>query len=371
MKKLLACVLLLPAWLAAATLSPIQLLNPAGSTAGQAIVSTGASTAPAWANVTASGVTPIGANTVYGNFTGASASPIGNAVPSCSTANSALKYTTSTGLSCGTTFALTGANTFTGSQTVSATNANLTLNDTSGSGVANLILQSNTTTFWQVQKTASNNFSIQRYTGGVFQDNAMSIASATGIATFVQRPVFGSATPWDSANLNFATPPAIGGTTPAAGAFTTLSATGAITPSQTAGIVGTNTNNNANAGSVGEYAEATAGSTAITSATATNVTSISLTAGDWDVTGVLHVTAGTGDTITAVIGGVNTTSATLNTPRVTQIFGSVTAGNSVAASPMVTRVSIASTTTVYLVGYVVHSGGTANTQGVIRARRVR
>lgn len=34
-----------------ATLNPVQLLNPAGSTSGQAIVSTGATTAPGWGNV--------------------------------------------------------------------------------------------------------------------------------------------------------------------------------------------------------------------------------------------------------------------------------------------------------------------------------
>lgn len=41
----------------AATLNPIQLLNPAGSAAGNAIVSTGPSTAPAWGPVTLSGIT--------------------------------------------------------------------------------------------------------------------------------------------------------------------------------------------------------------------------------------------------------------------------------------------------------------------------
>lgn len=46
----------------ATTLSPIQLLNPSGSTSGQAIVSTGAGTVPAWANVSAAaltGITPV------------------------------------------------------------------------------------------------------------------------------------------------------------------------------------------------------------------------------------------------------------------------------------------------------------------------
>lgn len=53
MKKLLIGVLALLAaingW--ATTLNPIQLLNPAGSTSGQGIISTGPSSAPAWTNV--------------------------------------------------------------------------------------------------------------------------------------------------------------------------------------------------------------------------------------------------------------------------------------------------------------------------------
>lgn len=53
MKKLLSVLLALAVSAASfsATLSPVQLLNPAGSTSGQAIVSTGASTAPAWSSI--------------------------------------------------------------------------------------------------------------------------------------------------------------------------------------------------------------------------------------------------------------------------------------------------------------------------------
>ncbi|KAF7964055.1 hypothetical protein AWV80_02735 [Cupriavidus sp. UYMU48A] len=55
----------------AATLAPVQLLNPSGSTAGQAIVSTGPSTAPGWATVVAGSLAPVAANAVIGNFTAA------------------------------------------------------------------------------------------------------------------------------------------------------------------------------------------------------------------------------------------------------------------------------------------------------------
>lgn len=54
MKKIIgALIALYSAFAFSATLVPIQLLNPTGSTSGQAIVSTGASSAPAWAGVNA------------------------------------------------------------------------------------------------------------------------------------------------------------------------------------------------------------------------------------------------------------------------------------------------------------------------------
>lgn len=57
MKKLLVILALFAASVHAATLVPIQLLNPAGSTSGQTILSTGASTSPAWGSVSATSLT--------------------------------------------------------------------------------------------------------------------------------------------------------------------------------------------------------------------------------------------------------------------------------------------------------------------------
>lgn len=101
----------------AATLSPITLLNPAGSTSGQAIVSTGASTAPAWGNVTAAALAAQAANTVLANATGASASPTAFAMPSCSATGAALNWTTSTGFTCQTGLAPLASPTFSGTVT--------------------------------------------------------------------------------------------------------------------------------------------------------------------------------------------------------------------------------------------------------------
>lgn len=103
----------------ATTFTPIQLLNPAGSSAGQAIVSTGPTTVAAWGGVGVNGIAAIAANTVLANATGSSASPTAFAMPSCTGATNALGYTSGTGIICnsainaatlgGATFAAPGA----------------------------------------------------------------------------------------------------------------------------------------------------------------------------------------------------------------------------------------------------------------------
>ena len=65
--------------------------------------------------------------------------------------------------------------------------------------------------------------------------------------------------------------------------------TGALTPSPTAGIIGTNAANNVNAGGVGEFVTATQSTNVpLTSGTNASIVSISLTAGDWDIEGLLY-----------------------------------------------------------------------------------
>jgi len=95
--------------------------------------------------------------------------------------------------------------------------------------------------------------------------------------------------------------------------------TGAITPSQTAGIVGTTTNNNANAGSVGEVVSSSVAvgsavslTTAAGAFTGKTITSISLTAGDWNVFGIVGINMAATTNFTASAGGINTVADTLN-----------------------------------------------------------
>jgi Pectate lyase superfamily protein len=190
--------------------------------------------------------------------------------------------------------------------------------------------------------------------------SASSTVSGTGFSTYL------------------ASPPAIGGTAAAAGKFTTLQATGLITPAATIGIVGTTTNDNAQAGSIGEYVSSTVlvgSAVSLTTATSANITSISLTAGDWDVSGsVIFVPAAT-TTVTALNGGIGTTTATLPTvpplARFAEIWTSYTPNSTLYRGVATIRQSLSGTTTVYLVTQSSFGTSTMTAYGHIAARRVR
>lgn len=128
-------------------------------------------------------------------------------------------------------------------------------------------------------------------------------------------------------------------------------------------------------GAVGEYITATQGiSVALTTAVAANVTSIALSAGDWDVHGtVSFLPAGT-TTVAGILGGISTVSATPPGPTTglqSQIQGSLTTGaqQSLAIGPE--RISISVPTTVYLVAQAGFSVSTMAAGGKISARRVK
>jgi hypothetical protein len=160
----------------------------------------------------------------------------------------------------------------------------------------------------------------------------------------------------------------------------TVGVTGTITPGQTTGIVGTTTNNSVQAGSVGEYVSATLASgsaVSLVTATAKTVTSISLTAGDWDVTGVVNMFFGATTNIVAAYGGASIVDNTLGanntfTGTLYATTGSVLGDSLQVRTPVPTqRISIASTTTVYLIAFCSFTVSTTNAHGEIRARRIR
>lgn len=179
------------------------------------------------------------------------------------------------------------------------------------------------------------------------------------------------------ANLNvsalggatFASPGAIGGTTPGAITGTTITAN-----TQLIGK-GTATNDSAATGDIGEVVTAQvliASPVALTTATPANVTSISLTAGDWKITGVVDfVLAGATTTDWAL--GISSTSATLgaqDTYSKWPIVLTIHTDNYASTTPTV-RVSLAATTTIYLIASATFSAGTVGAAGQITARRMR
>lgn len=144
-------------------------------------------------------------------------------------------------------------------------------------------------------------------------------------------------------------------------------------------IVGTITNDNASAGSIGEYIESiisSGSSVSLTSNTPANITSISLTAGDWDVEGAagfVSTNATTSETIFSC--SISLTSATSDTNYFAKsIHSAVVPGNGVLADTLNLarrRISIAATTTVYLIGTSTFSISTGGGYGRLNARRVR
>lgn len=140
----------------------------------------------------------------------------------------------------------------------------------------------------------------------------------------------------------------------------------------------TGTNDNASAGKVGELISSSVASgsaVSLTTATPANVTSVSLTAGDWDCYGQLVRTFGATTSVTLLKSSISTTTAT---------DGSLATGTmaqfSIAANVMVNdhseivgpvRQSLSATTTVFLVADDTFTVSTNKGYGQLRCRRVR
>ena len=184
-----------------------------------------------------------------------------------------------------------------------------------------------------------------------------------------------------SINTNGAHNGTVGATTANTGAFTTgtfsstVTVTGTLTPGQTTGIVGTTTTNDAQAGSVGESIMS---SSALTNYPATgtwgDLTSISLTAGDWDIAAVTQQTTPgtmTGETRLGIstTSGNSATGLTIGYNRLT--FPNATVAADSGASIPMYRLQLGSTTTVYLKFFTEYSTGTPKALGTIIARRRR
>ena len=144
------------------------------------------------------------------------------------------------------------------------------------------------------------------------------------------------------------------------------------------GIIGATDGGNAAAGEVGEYKEAEvliAAAVSLVSATAKDITSLSLTPGDWDVWGVVDTNPAASTTMSTVEGGISTASATAPTkPNKGALFHyqqSFGAGLAQDFPVGMRRISIATTTTVYLSVKASFAISTLSAYGLMAARRAR
>jgi hypothetical protein len=141
-------------------------------------------------------------------------------------------------------------------------------------------------------------------------------------------------------------------------------------------VQGTNTNDAAAAGYVGELQVATGSAVALTTSTPANVCSITITAGDWDVSGLVQFSAGGATVVLDLTISHSTTSATHDTAIGKHMFHRSNAGTgvndySIAFGLMPYRYSVTSDTTIYLVATGVFTTAALAANGRLAARRMR
>jgi hypothetical protein len=154
---------------------------------------------------------------------------------------------------------------------------------------------------------------------------------------------------------------------------------GAAAFSSTVGqIPGTATNDNAAAGNVGEVIASNVligAAVALTTATPANITSMGLTAGDWDCHAMIGTAAAATTTSTETVGMISLVSATLGVANTSSFDFPFT--KAVGASPQVNvpmgvmRFSFAAPTTIFLVVESFLAVSTNAAYGNITCRRAR
>lgn len=131
---------------------------------------------------------------------------------------------------------------------------------------------------------------------------------------------------------------------------------------------------NAPAGQIGEVISSVvpqASGVPLTTGIDTQITSILLTAGDWDISGETWITPTV--SCAAAYGGINNTVLIPGTPGVGYSLGWISVSGITGAdiSLRTCRASLTAITTYYLIGTAYFSSGTCKAAGVIMARRVR
>lgn len=139
------------------------------------------------------------------------------------------------------------------------------------------------------------------------------------------------------------------------------------------------TNDLAQTGDIGEYVEsviASGSAVSIVNGTAKTITSISLTAGDWDIDTSMYFLFPAATSVTQTIASISGTTNTLDTTSGKFASHSYTAfvpGNATSLSENIPpyRLSLSGTTTVFMIAQANFTVSTLTVYGLIRARRAR
>lgn len=167
-----------------------------------------------------------------------------------------------------------------------------------------------------------------------------------------------------------------------------LTGTGTFTGTSSTSIgrgqyLGTNTNDNATAGNIGELLSTSVVSgsaVALVTATPKNMTSVPLTNGDWDVTCTMYSVPAASTVVGNWYVSLSTITDTLDSTTLGAMMASVyptpgvtPAGNFIiqTAGPLRVSVTNAATPTYFCVAQMSFTTSTASVYGIIRARRVR
>jgi len=383
----------------ATTYVPVQMLNPTGSTAGQAVVSTGPTSAPAWGAATLSATTATeailaspginivtfpGTTTDYSDFSVKQT----NAGSHATTSNSAFSVNsvpTGSGMN-GPSFADYGAtvsvvkNNFLTS-TVGGEIDGLTivtrqgLDDTDGI----LINVGGVSGFMGLIEGVTSQF--QATTGTILKQMDAQIASIetgrTGAASSIGYLSSATVGTWD-AGLQIQSQGTAGYTNAIvvkgnSGGATTFTVTPAGVVTANGGVTGVANGSSAAAGIVGETPTPTnLTSVALSTAVPANVSSATLSAGDYQVQCTVNYNPAGSTLGTVYYASVSGTSATVGPTSNNSILSATTpAGAAQVISSPDTIQHLSSATTLYCVANAAFSVSTMSANGFMNIRRVR
>lgn len=209
-----------------------------------------------------------------------------------------------------------------------------------------------------------------KYAGNTSPSIVTGFLDANGVTWITQTPVASAVNGINIQNNTSTNSPVISAQGADSNIFLQLKGKG----TSGAQVQGVSTSGTAPAGFVGEIINSViiaASSVPVTSNVARNVTSISLTAGDWDVWGNVSLIP-TGATFSNTLVWISQTSATQPD---SSVFNSIGASSGILAQVGIAAPSLtfqlSTTTTIFLSTLATFAAGTANACGGIYARRVR